>query len=74
MENERYYIEGENNNFQNISVSKIVYVPLITSLSKHLIEEIEKCKKRSFGKTWPLKSNMKFCVTLLNRADSKMMT
>ena len=51
MENERYYIEGENNNFQNISVSKIVYVPLITSLSKHLIEEIEKCKKRSFGKT-----------------------
>ena len=51
MENDKCYIGGENNNFQNISVSKIVYVPLITSLSKHLIEETEKCKKRSFGKT-----------------------
>ena len=44
-------LEGKIIIFKTLVISKIVYVPLITSLSKHLIEEIEKCKKPLFGTT-----------------------
>ena len=45
MENEKYYIGGEIMIFKTLVISKIVYLTLITSLSKHLIEETQKMQK-----------------------------
>lgn len=42
MENENITLEGEIIIFKTLVMSKIVYVPLITSLSKHSIEKIGK--------------------------------
>ena len=37
--------------FKTLALSKIVYLTLIASFSEHLIEEIQKYKKPSFGTT-----------------------
>ena len=47
MENEKYYTGRENNTktFKTLALSKIVYLTLITSFSKQLIEEIQRIQK-----------------------------
>ena len=42
MENEKYYTGGENKIFKTLTLSKVVYVTLITSFSKQIIEEIQR--------------------------------
>ena len=48
MENEKYYIGGEIMISKTLVISKILYLTLITSLSKHLIEETQKMQKAFF--------------------------
>ena len=53
MENEKYYTGRGKNIFKTLALtlSKIVYLTLINSFSKQLIEEMKKYKKPSFGTT-----------------------
>ena len=44
-------LEGKMIIFKTLALSKIVYLTLITSFSKQLIEEIQKIQKSPFGTT-----------------------
>ena len=52
MEKEKYYTGREDNNLQNITLSKIVYLTLITSFSEQLIEEIHPIQKAFIWNNW----------------------
>ena len=73
MENEKNYTGVEKNNIQNISLSKIVYLTLKTSISNQF-GEYKKYKKPLFGTTLLLRSKMKLCVNLLKKVLWNMST
>ena len=54
--------------FKALGISKIVYLVLITNVSKVIVKELQKIQKNSHGKTHVLKQNIKVCLVLLKPA------
>ena len=54
--------------FRALGISKIVYLVLITNVSKVIVKELQKIQKNSHGKTHVLKQNIKVCLVLLKLA------
>ena len=67
-------LEGKIIISRTLALSKIVYLTLIISFSKQVIEEIQKIQKAFTRNNLTPKSNMKLYVTLLKKMASKMLT
>ena len=74
MEDDKYCTIGEKNNLYLKVLSKIVYLTLMTSFSKNLIEEMQKIQKAFIWNNLLPKSNMKLRVALLKKVVAKMLT
>ena len=74
MEDDKYCTIGEKNNLYLKALSKIVYLTLMTSFSKNLIEEMQKIQKAFIWNNLLPKSNMKLRVALLKKVAAKMLT
>ena len=74
MEDDKYCTIGEKNNLYLKVLSKIVYLTLMISFSKNLIEEMQKIQKAFIWNNLLPKSNMKLRVALLKKVVTKMLT
>ena len=74
MEDDKYCTIGEKNNLYLKVLSKIVYLTLMTSFSKNLIEEMQKIQKAFIWNNLLPKSNMKLRVALLKKVVAKRLT
>ena len=74
MEDDKYCTIGEKNNLYLKVLSKIVYLTLMISFSKNLIEEMQKIQKAFIWNNLLPKSNMKLRVALLKKVVAKMLT